>query len=34
MANQIYCEKCGRTMGDTQFYKSNNIEKYPLGKIP
>lgn len=26
-----YCEKCGRTMDDTQFYRSNNLEKYPNG---
>ncbi len=24
-----YCEKCKRTMGDKEFYTSNNIEKYP-----
>lgn len=24
-----YCEKCGRTMDDNQFYRSNNLEKYP-----
>lgn len=24
-----YCEKCGRTMDDAQFYRSNNLEKYP-----
>lgn len=24
-----YCEKCGRIMDDTQFYRSNNLEKYP-----
>ena len=24
-----YCEKCGRTMDDSQFYRSNNLEKYP-----
>lgn len=24
-----YCEKCGKTMDDTQFYTSKNIEKYP-----
>ena len=24
-----YCEKCGRTMDDNQFYTSKNIEKYP-----
>lgn len=34
MAEQLYCAKCNKTMGDTQFYKSNNLEKYPSGKIP
>jgi hypothetical protein len=34
MATSLYCEKCNRTMGDTQFYKSNNLEKYPSGKLP
>ena len=24
-----YCEKCGKTMDDAQFYTSKNIEKYP-----
>lgn len=24
-----YCEKCGKTMDDNQFYTSKNIEKYP-----
>lgn len=24
-----YCEKCGKTMDEKQFYKSKNIEKYP-----
>ena len=24
-----YCEKCKRTMGETEFYSSNNLEKYP-----
>ena len=26
---QYYCDKCGRTMDETQFYTSNNLEKYP-----
>lgn len=26
-----YCEKCGKTLDVKQFYKSNNIEKYPHG---
>ena len=28
-----YCEKCNKTMGDIQFYSSNNLEKYPEGKL-
>ena len=28
-----YCEKCNRTMGGDQFYGSNNLEKYPEGKL-
>lgn len=27
--NQCYCEICGRTMDEGQFYLSHNIEKYP-----
>ena len=34
MPEQFYCEKCNKTMAENQFYKSNNIEKYPAGKIP
>lgn len=26
---QMYCEKCNKTMNVDQFYQSNNIEKYP-----
>lgn len=26
---KIYCEKCGRMLGETEFYASNNLEKYP-----
>ena len=26
---QYYCEKCNRTMNATEFYVSNNLEKYP-----
>lgn len=30
-----YCNKCGKTLKDDQFYTSNNVEKYPPdGKIP
>ena len=28
---QCFCEKCKRTMSDKEFYKSNNLEKYPAG---
>lgn len=28
---QYFCEKCGRTMDETQFYTSHNLEKYPNG---
>jgi len=28
-----YCEKCGRTMDEANFYSSNNTEKYPTGKL-
>ena len=30
---QFYCKKCNRTMGQDQFYGSNNAEKYPEGKL-
>ena len=33
MADTYYCEKCNRTMGAEQFYGSNNLEKYPSGKL-
>ena len=29
----LYCEKCGRTMSEIQFYSSLNKEKYPTGKL-
>lgn len=29
----LYCEKCGRTMDEKEFYKSNNTEKFPAGKL-
>ena len=29
----FYCEKCNRTMDETQFYGSNNLEKYPETKL-
>lgn len=31
--DSYYCRKCGRTMGGDQFYGSNNLEKYPEGKL-
>lgn len=35
MAETHYCEKCNRTMNSTEFYSSNNLEKYPNdGKFP
>ena len=33
MAEMYYCEKCNRTMNADQFYGSNNLEKYPDGKL-
>ena len=33
MAESYYCEKCNRTMNADQFYSSNNLEKYPDGKL-
>lgn len=27
----LFCEKCGRTLPSTEFYSSNNLEKYPNG---
>ena len=33
MPEQYYCKKCNRTMGAEQFYGSNNLEKYPNGKL-
>ena len=33
MADTYYCEKCNRTMSAEQFYGSNNLEKYPEGKL-
>lgn len=34
MADQlIYCEKCGRALNEKEFYGSNNLEKYPNGKL-
>ena len=33
MAESYYCKKCNRTMSADNFYKSNNLEKYPTGKF-
>ena len=33
MAESYYCEKCNRTMDASQFYGSNNLAKYPDGKL-
>ena len=33
MAESYYCEKCNRTMNADQFYGSNDLEKYPEGKL-
>ena len=33
MPETYYCEKCNKTMGADQFYGSNNLEKYPNGKL-
>lgn len=29
-----FCEKCQRTMDVSNFYKTNNLEKYPTGVLP
>ena len=29
--NQRYCSKCGKILNNTEFYQSNNKEKYPEG---
>ena len=28
-----YCRKCSRTIDESNFYGSNNLEKYPTGKL-
>lgn len=33
MADSYYCNKCNRTMNADQFYGSNNLIKYPEGKL-
>lgn len=32
-AGLYYCEKCHRTKSEKEFYGSNNLEKYPNGKL-
>ena len=32
-SEKIFCEKCKRTMRAEEFYGSNNLEKYPNGKL-
>ena len=29
----FYCEKCHKTLAEKEFYGSNNLEKYPEGKL-
>lgn len=31
--DKFYCEKCNSTKGADQFYLSNNLDKYPEGKV-
>lgn len=31
---KIFCEKCRKALNETEFYASNNLEKYPTGRIP
>ena len=31
MSNSYFCPKCRQTLGENQFYKSNNLEKHPNG---
>ena len=33
MAESCYCSKCNRTKNADEFYLSNNLEKYPEGKV-
>lgn len=33
MAEIMYCDKCHKTMDVSNFYGSNNLEKYPDGKL-
>jgi methionyl-tRNA synthetase len=29
----LYCKKCNRTLNAGEFYGTNNLEKYPKGKV-
>ena len=31
--DRIFCPKCGKALAATEFYNSNNIEKYPNRKL-
>lgn len=33
MSKSYYCEKCNKTHGEIEFYGTNNLEKYPNGKL-
>lgn len=33
LSGSHYCEKCNKTMGVNQFYRSNNLEKYPANGL-
>ena len=33
MPEQYYCKKCNKTMSAEQFYGSNDLQKYPEGKL-
>lgn len=33
MAKQLFCKKCGKTMDEANFYRTNNLEKYPNGHL-
>lgn len=30
----LFCDKCNKVMGSDNFYKTNNLEKYPTGFLP
>lgn len=32
-AEMLYCKKCNKTMSADNFYRSNNLEKYPTGRF-